>query len=140
MNYRELSQHAEFNGAAWAVAQKVEIDAKNVAILAERQKGIDARAGIDVGDFVIDGDKVYRVAHDWDHSVQLTDGRFGASFYLSENGFVDFSGGLDSPIDKSKFKLTDERREGSVWFFSEDHVEAHNGYHTTALFRVWGLN
>ena len=84
-----------------------------------------------------DGAKTLRVAHDWGDSVQLTDGRFGASFYLGEDGFVDFSGGLDPAIQKLSFVATDERRDAPVWFFSQNCVMAHNGYHATAKFRVW---
>jgi hypothetical protein len=136
MNYQEISQWAI--SQPWAAAYKAKIDAANVAILANRQSALDKREGIDVGDFVIDGDKVLRVAHHWGDSLQLTDGRFGESFYLG-NGYAEFSGGLNSPIDIAKFEPTTERREGRVWFFSEDHVRAHNGYHTTATFRVWTL-
>lgn len=138
MNYQKLSALAQ--GADWAAAEKAKVDLENLAILANRQKGLDARDGIGVGDFVIIGDKSLRVAHDWGDAVQLTDGRFGASFYLSDNGFVDFSGGLDPAINRTKFTPTDERRDGPVWFFSQNYAAAHNGYYTNASFRVWTLN
>jgi len=136
MNYSELSQMAR--SQAWAADYKAAADAVNVVILRHRQAWLDAREGIGVGDFVIDGDKTLRVAHDWGDAVQLTDGIYGASFYLGREHFS-FSGGLNPSIDIAKFALTEERRAGSVWFFSEDNVGAHNGYHTQAIFKVWKL-
>jgi hypothetical protein len=136
MNYQDISGLAPYE--QWAADKKAELDIENVAILAARQTQLDARTVIDVGDFVIDGEKILRVAHDWGDSVQLSDGRFGASFYLGD-GYLDFSGGLDPSIEKNRFSLTDERREGAVWFFSQNRTGAHNGYHTNATFRVWAL-
>ena len=136
MNYQEITQMAI--SQPWAAKYKAAMDADNVVILASRQAYLDTRQGIGVGDFVIDGEKTYRVAHHWGDSLQLTDGRYGQSFYLG-NGYVEFSGGLNSPIDIGKFEPTDERRQGHVWFFSQHHVGAHNGYHTEAAFRVWRL-
>ena len=137
MNYQEIAGMAPYQ--SWAAAYKAELDAENEILLAARQKDLDARTEIGVGDLVTDGAKTLRVAHDWGDSVQLTDGRFGASFYLGEDGFVDFSGGLDPAIQKLRFVATDERRDAPVWFFSQNCAMAHNGYHATAKFRVWSL-
>jgi hypothetical protein len=134
--YRELAGLAHFH--EWAAKMKAEIDKKNLAILEQKQKLLDDRTEIGVGDFVIDGDKLLRVAQVWDDDIQLTDGRYGASFYLS-NGSVSMSGGLDPAIDKTRFLPTDDKRDGSCWFFSENYVRGHNGYETTAKFRVWRL-
>ena len=136
MNYQELSQAAQ--SQQWAADAKAKVDAANVVILAKRQAFLDAREGIGVGDFVIDGENMHRVAHDWGDSVQLTDGRYGSSFHLGD-GYVSFSGGLNPGIDRARFLPTDERRAGAVWFFSENWARAHNGYHTEATFRVWKL-
>jgi hypothetical protein len=138
MNYQELSRVAQ--NWDWAANYKAKIDVENAAILATRSAALAAREGIGVGDFVTDGDKTFRVAHVWPESVQLTDGQYGESFYLSDGGSVSFSGGLDLPVPKAKFTPTDERREGRVWFFSQNQASAHNGYHTEAAFRVWTLN
>jgi hypothetical protein len=136
MNYQEISQLAI--SQEWAAKYKAKIDADNVAILATRQSYLDNRQSIGVGDFVTDDEKSYRVAHHWGDSLQLTDGRYGASFYLGD-GYVEFSGGLNPCIDIARFEPTEERHEGAVWLFSENHTRAHNGYHTTATFRVWKL-
>lgn len=136
MNYQELTREAH-NHECFA-RLKADADKKNLAILQERQLFLDKREGIGVGDFVLDGDRTFRVAHDWGDRVQLTDGIYGASFYLG-SGYVEFSGGLNPSIDKERFLSTNERKEGAVWFFSEDWAEAHNGYYTQATFRVWKL-
>lgn len=139
MNYQDLSAYAyNQNADHWAVKYKTEVDAKNALILAERQQFLDARKDIDVGDLVWDGQKTLRVAHDWGDSVQLTDGRFGGSFYLGD-GYVNFSGGLDPSIPKTNFLATKLTEEAPVWFFSENWCRAHNGWHTQARFRVWLL-
>ena len=138
MNYRELAGMALCH--EWAAKMKTGIDEKNAVILAERQRAFDRKEGIRVGDFVTMPDgSTQRVAHHWGDSVQLTDGRFGSSFYFGDGGYCDFSGGLNPGIDITRFILTDERRAGSVWFFSENYVTAHNGYHCEAMFRVWSM-
>ena len=136
MNYQELAGPAHFE--PWAATYKATVDAENGRILAARQSYLDGREGIGLGDFVIDGDKVFRVAHHWGDSIQLTDGVFGASYYLGD-GFVEFSGGLEPSIPVARFMPTDQKRLGSVWFFSQDSVQAHNGYCTKANFKVWQL-
>jgi hypothetical protein len=137
MNYAELQQYSHNNG--WATKRLEQANTTNTELLAKYQKHIDARSFIAVGDFVRDGDKLLRVAHHWGDSLQLTDGRFGASFYLGRDGNCSFSGGLNPGISIDRFQPTGERREGSCWFFSEERVEAHNGYHTSANFHVWDL-
>lgn len=136
MNYQELEGLAHFQESAATYKQKV--DAENREILAARQLFLDKRNEITVGDYVMDGEKLLRVAHDWGDSLQLTDGKFGASFYLGD-GYVEFSGGLNPSILRSRFVPTTDKRMGSVWFFSQNRVEAHNGYYTKASFRVWKL-
>lgn len=135
MNYQELTQAAL--SQKWAADYKEKIDLENQAILAQRQTLIDKRENIGVGDFVIAGDNVLRVAHHWGDLIQLTDGRFGESFYLSASGHCDFSGGLNPGIPVERFEATTERRYGAVWFFSQNIAQGHNGFHAWANFRVW---
>jgi hypothetical protein len=136
MNYQEICGLA-LRGEEWAQKLKAQHDAANVQLLAARQTRLDARAGVRVGDFILAGDKVLRVAHDWGDDVQPTFGNPGGSFYLTAGGGCSFSGSLDSAIPKTSLVLTEERRAGSVWFFSWDRSMAHNGYDTEAFFRVW---
>jgi hypothetical protein len=134
MNYQEIRQMAEYE--PWVAKYKAKIDAENALILTQRQESLDKHTEIIVGDFVLMDGKALRVSHVWDDSVQTTDGRYGASFYLG-NGYVSFSGGLDPAIPLDKFHLTGDKREGDCWFFSQDHARAHNGVHVKALFKVW---
>jgi hypothetical protein len=137
MDYQEISRLALYGGQQWAQKLKGEHDAANAIILQDRQARLDAREGVRVGDFILSGDKVLRVAHDWGDEVQPTFGNPGGSFYFSAGGGCSFSGSLDSSIPKTSLVLTEERRAGSVWFFSRDRAMAHNGYYTEAFFRVW---
>jgi len=136
MNYRELAGLAHYH--TWAEKMKRPIDAHNKDILARRQRFLDERKEIGVGDFVIVGENLHRVAHHWGDSIQLTSGSSG-SFYLGDT-YVDYSGGLEPGIPIARFEATEERRFGSVWFFSENIRMAHNGFDTLANFRVWRLN
>ncbi len=53
MNYQELSGIAAYQ--AWAQPLKQKIDAENETILATRQRFLDRRTKIGVGDFVLGG-------------------------------------------------------------------------------------
>lgn len=135
MNYSEIAA-AAMRGEKWAGKYKAVKDERNAAILAARQVLLDKHTGIKQGDFAVINGKLTRVCHVWNDSVQLTDGEFSGSFYLGE-GFADYSGGLNPGVDKTRFRLTGERREGNVWFFSENMHMAHNGYRCKAFFPVW---
>lgn len=137
MNYQEIDGFAR-GGQEWAIKLKAKRDAENENILVERQAILDTIEGIRVGDFVKCGDKIARVAHHWGDRVQLTDGRYSGSFYLGR-GYISYSGSLNSGIEVEKFHATNEVMEGNVWFFSQDHSMAHNGYYTKAQFKVWTL-
>lgn len=112
-------------------------DAKDQEILDERIAKYNERKGPRVGDFVyLQGeDKPRRFTYDWGKDIQATSG-FGESFYLGP-GYIEFSGGLSSPIVKNDLHDTGETRMGSVWFFHHHRVEAHNGVHAEMPFRVF---
>jgi hypothetical protein len=136
MNYQEICGLA-FCGDKWAQELKAKHDAINVELLAARQARRDERSDLRVGDFILDGDKVLRVAHDWGEDVQPTFHDKRGSFYMGVCGGCSMSGSLDSAFPKTSLVATDERRAGSVWFFSRDQSGAHNGYYCEASFRVW---
>jgi len=138
MDYQDHSRITQ--NTEMAQAEKTEVDVVNMAILANRQAGLDSRRGIEIGDIVLSGDDVLRVTHNWGDSVQLSCKGHLGSFYLGNAGFVEFSGSLDSAINISCFTDTGEKRDADVWFFSRNVVQAHNGFHTSAQFRVWRLN
>jgi hypothetical protein len=85
------------------VTMAPQFDAKDQQLLNSRIAAWSKRSGPRVGDFVIlpGEEHVRRFTHDWDDDIQTTSGigREGR-FYFSHDGFMDFSGGLDSPIRK----------------------------------------
>lgn len=50
------------------------------------------------------------------------------------------SGSLGAWIAASRLTLTDETRNGSVWFFHNDYHQAHNGVGATLAFRVYDVS
>jgi hypothetical protein len=74
-----------------------------------------------VGDFVymLDG-TLRRFTYDWGHAIQVSckDQPGDQSFFLGSCG-ADYSGSLDSPIDKTKLLLLAETIEGSFWMFDQ---------------------
>ena len=137
MNYQEIDGLARC-GESWAQKLKAEHDAANLIILADRQEKLNRRSGVRVGDFVITpAGEVWRVAHHWGDCLQLAK---GGSYYFTDGGGCSYSGGLEPGIDIEHFSETSELREGPVWFFSRNHAMAHNGWYTSATFKVWKLN
>ncbi len=90
-----------------------------------------------VGDYILVGDNFYtRITHEFSDKVQ-TGGTRGGSYYLGNNGYISYSGGLDSGIDISCLEYTEETRLGCIWFFSDDYHTAHNGVTFEIDFRVY---
>ena len=100
-------------------------------------------SGPRVGDFceLSDG-TVRRFTHDWGDSIQTTVPPKGhpcsgdSSFYFG-NGYMSFSGSLDSAIPKSQFEMVPRMQEGSAWFFHHDWMTAHNGVYFKVPCRVY---
>jgi len=116
-----------------------EFDERDAFILAFRKAELDKREGPRVGDFVrFPGEaELRRFTHDWGDSIQTSDLLFPhGSYYLGE-GYVSYSGSLDPSIKKAALTLTDEVREGKVWFFHHDQAKAHNGVSAMVTFRVY---
>ena len=114
-------------------------------LLARNIQRLNEHTGPRVGDFVImpDGSE-RRFTYDWTEAngtIQTTLPILNdASFYLSSQGFCDYSGALDDPIPTSQLEDTLENRLGQVWFFSKDYPKAHNGVHAKVAFRVYRYN
>lgn len=88
-----------------------------------------------LGDFVLlpDGQFV-RFTHIWEDSIQTyTDG----SFYLSKSGYLSYSGSLDSGIKKEDLILTNDKKLGQVWFFSQGEAGGNRGVYANIEFRVY---
>ena len=112
------------------------LDERDTEILAERTARFNARPGPRVGDFVImpSGD-MSRFTHDWGKDIQT--GGMDGRFYFDRSGALDYSGGLDPAIPKSKLRQRDDFRDGSAWFFHHDMRRAHNGVDVTVRCRVY---
>lgn len=96
-----------------------------------------------VGDWVrLPDDSMRRVTHDWDDRLQLTSGSFpgDASFHIDREGYCSFSGSLSQAIPLEHFTVTDEAKDGSCWFFSNDWAYAHSGVYIRVPFRVWQID
>ena len=124
-----------------------QFDERDCAIRAERIAMRESREGPRVGDFIemLDG-TLRRFTHKWNDGLQTTyiwqtgadKGKpADASFHLSADGSLSFSGSLDSSIPFASIEPTGETRDGAVWFFHHGEMKAHNGVHTTVPCRVY---
>lgn len=117
-------------------------DATDAGILQTKQESFNRVEGPRVGDFLkIAPDTFLRFTYDWNDTIQTTDrpqsSAYGCgSFYLG-NGYADYSGSLDSGIDKSLLRDTGETMDGSFWFFHHNWQQAHNGVDFTIPCRVF---
>jgi hypothetical protein len=76
------------------------------------------RQGPRVGDFVIMPKGAYRrFAYDWGEEMQIADND-AATFFFTKDGYMDFKGGLDLAIPKTKLVLTDVVKQGVCRFAS----------------------
>lgn len=115
-------------------------DERDAEILAERVKVFDDREGPRVGDYVVFSDSVTRrISYIWrdEHGTAFdVQTSTGGSYYLGK-GYVSMSGSLFGPVKPETLVLTDEKRNGDVWFFHHDFHEAHNGVGAVMPFRVF---
>jgi hypothetical protein len=118
----------------------VEFDERDAAILAERRAAYDGIAGPRVGDFEVFADEVARrISYIWreeDGTVDSAQTSDGGTYHLGK-GYVSMSGSLYSGVKPETLTLTDEQRNGAVWFFHHDCWGAGNGVDTTMPFRVF---
>ena len=107
-------------------------------LLAKRIEAWNCRTEPRVGDFIIMPDgELRRLTHNWLIGLQTTWKGEGGTFYLSTDGYGDYSGGLDSQIPNDKIENTGETREGNFWFFHHDNARAHNGITVKVPCRVY---
>jgi hypothetical protein len=117
----------------------IDPDEVDAVIAAKKIAAFDAVTRPRVGDFVRMSDgSLERISHDWRDRYQTTDGRFGASFYLSE-GSASFSGGLNPAIPAALFEDTGLKRIGNFWFFHHDQAGAHRAVGVSFQCRVYRL-
>jgi hypothetical protein len=120
---------------------RTHLDERNAEILNNRIAALDQINGPRVGDFVLmlDG-TLRRFTHDWGEDIQTTlfgqeDWQRCQSFYLGE-GYVNYSGGLDSAIRKDHLHLTGTKK-GNFWFFKDDIWGAGRGISVSAPCRIY---
>lgn len=91
-----------------------------------------------VGDFVrfADGETLrISYVYDWLDVPAFQVSR-GGSWHLGD-GYCSFSGALLRSTPLSTLTLTDETRDGLVWFFHHDYPQAHHGVDTHVPCRVY---
>lgn len=124
--------------------QEKSLEAENAFLLERRLERFNSRQGPRVGDFLQlpklhpKLEDITRFTHDWGDSIQ-TGGTRGASYYLSGDGFMSYSGGLDRGVETKFIGKQIAERLGSCWFFSGDVRRAHNGVTFQVPCRVFEL-
>lgn len=119
----------------YSVNSGVEPDDDDIEIAGWRSAARDRRDGPRVGDFIdlADG-RTLRFSHVWDNGLQVSK---GGSFYLSPEGLVSFSGGLEPPVLREDIIPVCEMRPGHFWFFHHDHHRAYNAVGVRLACRVY---
>lgn len=79
------------------------------------------------------GETVY-FCHTLENSVQTTP---GGSYNLSKSGYLSYSGGLDSGINKNDIYLTDELTTLQIWFSHGGYLCAGSAIYAIIKTRVW---
>ncbi len=115
-----------------------DMDERDHQILAKRQALRNKKKNPRIGDYclLLDG-TLRRFTHNWGDSIQTTPEKQEGSFYLSDEGLADYSGGLDRSIPLSRFILTKETKKGNFWFFHHNEYKAHNGVYFELDCRVY---
>lgn len=112
-----------------------EFDDRDQKIMIVRMANRDQIDGPRLGDYVRFKDgQLERFSHDWGNSVQTSP---HGSFYLANNGYSEFSGGLNPPIPHVSLSLTKESMPGTFWFFHHSEVGAHRGVRFNIPCRVY---
>ncbi len=112
------------------------------AILAERMNKYNDIPGCRVGDWIREHNgHMTRATYDWNNLEETTDimqhgGSEYGQYYLG-NGYLSYSGSLDTGIKKNQLKQTDEVKFGKVWFFIDDYHTANNSIEYMVPFRVF---
>lgn len=111
---------------------------KNEQILQARIAAFNQINGARVGDYLkLPYGLITRFTHAWDDTIQAG-GYAGSAYYLG-NGYISYSGGLNSGAKKCDIIPTEETKQGQVWFFDGDISGAHRGVDFVMDFRVFEL-
>jgi hypothetical protein len=111
---------------------------RNAIILAERVALLNERNEPRVGDFLkLPHGDYQRFTQEWEDRLQT--GSTSASYHIGKRGEISYSGGLDWGVLKRDIKLTEEVKDGSVWFFSEGLAGIGRGVTFYTQFKVYEL-
>ena len=112
-------------------------DDRDARIVAERCAKWEQRDGPRVGDFcqLKDG-SLRRFTYDCGDVIQTTPEGHHGSFHLHD-GFMIYSGSLDTAMPKRDFERFPFARKGPCWIFHHGHAKAHNDVHTEVNCRVY---
>lgn len=113
---------------------------KNLHIFIERRKKFNSREGARVGDYLLKPDGKYtRFTYFWECDGQMqTGGSSGNAYYLG-NGYLDYSGSLNSGLNINCLEQTKELKAGQVWFFKDNRAGAGRGINFSMNFRVFRI-
>ena len=121
---------------------RADLDARDQAILAEREALMNKIKGPREGDWVRFSDgvmhQICRVHNS--RSKKLRKGvqtTSEGSFHLGYQGHVDYSGALDPLMDLETLTLTGETRDTTVWIFHHGVPQGGGGVHADIPFRVY---
>jgi hypothetical protein len=78
-----------------------------------------------------------RITHVWEDSVQT--GGMGGSYHLGEQGYMSYSGGLDSGVPTMALVPCKDPKMGPCWFFDGGWARAGGGVNAVIQCRVFSL-
>lgn len=105
----------------------IEVHESNRDILEAKIKDFNSLPGARVGDYVkLPDGRFDRFTYGHGDIIQAggTTDHFG--YYLGW-GYCSYSGSLNHGIKKSDLILTEETKQGKIWFFKDDQSGAHRG-------------
>lgn len=139
-SYRDIVHEYEYNGENkinFDIQPQYVIDKaeRDLAIIKDRIEKFNSREGFKIGSKIKLPDGQYvMISQIWDESVQTS---LGGSMHLGKSGYISFSGGMDSGIDKSDLILTDEVSYSTIWIFHNDLSGGGRGVYYKMPFQVY---
>jgi len=118
------------------------LDPKNLDMLQTRLIEREKITGPRVGDWLrrLDGSES-RITYVWDFDGEGAHVQDGGTvcgrFYMQPTGHLSYSGGLNPGLPESVLELTEETKDGWVWFFDRDWHAANCGVDFKITERVW---
>ncbi len=116
--------------------KNLDIENKKLAEIATQAR--DAMSGPRLGDYVVfPCARIERISYDWGDGMQTSP---GGSFFLYNNGYCSFSGGLNPAVPINSLQLTEIVVPGDFWFFDKGIPGAGRGVYFEAPCRVYKTN